>query len=191
MAVPFNKEMNTNSIYSGLTNLVKFFKLFDFELSGNEIVDKVRVDGTLYGDTRLYRSFDVDGTYAFTQTGASNLLAEAWVTNITEQSIVLDKQRQTVIMTAHIMEKQAWDNEGSFSTFTTLLLDIINKNKKLFEVGYVLTFLATLAPSSTIEVNMEDLDVPTTPSELEAYNRIYSQRAATAISDFLDRKSVV
>lgn len=184
MAAPFNRTMNANSIYAGLTNLVQFFKIFDFDLSGNEIVDKVKVDGTLLGDTRLYRSFDVDGTYPFTQTGASSLLAEAWVTNITEQSIVLDKQRQTVIMTAALMEKQAWDTEGSFSIFTTLLLDIINKNKKLFEVGYVLTFLATLAPSSTIEVNMEDLDVPTTASELEAYNRIYSQRAATAISNF-------
>lgn len=181
---PFNRKMNVNSIYAGLTNLVQFFKLFDFDITGNEIVDKVRVDGTLLGDTKIYRSFDVDGTYPFVQTGASNLLAEAWVTNISEQSITLDQQRQTVIMTAELMEKQAWDTEGSFSTFTTLLLDIINKNKKLFEVGYVLTFLATMTPTATITVDMSDLVEPKTAVELEAFNRIYSQRAATAISDF-------
>ena len=184
MAAPFIRTMNANSIYGELTNLVNFFRLFDFEIVGNSIVDKCKVDGFMYGDTRLFRSFDVDGTYQFSQLGASGLLSEAWLENMSEQSITLDQQRQTTIMTAALMEKQAWDTDGAFSNFTTLLLDIINKNKRLFETGYVLTFLATMAPSATVTVDMTDLTVPTDAVELEAYNRIFSQRSATALSDF-------
>lgn len=184
MAQPFTRTMNANSVYGELTNLVNFFRLFDFDVTGNSIVDKCKVDGFMYGDTRLYRSFDVDGTYNFSQIGASGLLAEAWMENMAEQSIVLNKQRQTTIMTAALMEKQAWDSDGAFSNFTTLLLDIINKNKRLFETGYVLTFLATMTPNSTVTVDMTDLAVPTSASELESYNRIFSQRAATVLADF-------
>lgn len=55
----FSGTLNQNEIYAALYNMIISQEVFDRIGDSGELVDKARVDGTLYGDTKLYYAADV------------------------------------------------------------------------------------------------------------------------------------
>lgn len=55
----FTGQLNTNEIYSALYNMIISQEVFDRIGDSSELVDKAKVDGSLYGDTKLFYAADV------------------------------------------------------------------------------------------------------------------------------------
>ena len=70
--------LNNNAIYSVFQNMIISQQTFADPIGGlkSNIVDKNRVDGTLYGDQKSYKSVDMIHSVAWTDDSvATNLLA--------------------------------------------------------------------------------------------------------------------
>ena len=56
----FNGTLNSNEIFSALYNMIISQQVFADNIKGvNALVDRAKVDGSLYGDTKLYYATDV------------------------------------------------------------------------------------------------------------------------------------
>ena len=56
----FAGQLNANEIFAGLYNMIISQEVFADNVAeaGDELVDMARVDGSLYGDTKLYYASD-------------------------------------------------------------------------------------------------------------------------------------
>jgi hypothetical protein len=109
MAVSFNNNnnnvnyggnsdltLNSNVIYQTLANMIISQQVFADNISGTnaKLVDKARVDGGIYGDTKLYYSTDCLASYAWgADDEADNLLALHRPADPKVQKISLDTFR--------------------------------------------------------------------------------------------------
>lgn len=60
MAIQNAFTLTANEIYTTLANMIISQEVFADNIGKNQtLVDKARVDGTLYGDTKLYYATDV------------------------------------------------------------------------------------------------------------------------------------
>ena len=60
MAIQTAFTLTANEIYDTLANMIISQEVFADNIGKNQtLVDKARVDGSLYGDTKLYYSTDV------------------------------------------------------------------------------------------------------------------------------------
>ena len=52
----FTGQLNVNSVFSAIFNMIISQTVFADNIKGtaSSLVDRARVDGTLYGDTKLY-----------------------------------------------------------------------------------------------------------------------------------------
>lgn len=185
MAYPFTGSLNSNEIYN-FFNMIISQEVFPINVATPELADKLRVDGTLYGDTKLYHSVDVTGSYDWQDdTEASNLLAINRNASPVTQAIKLDTFRQTNTTVDYYLSKRAFMGEGAFADFTGTLLSVLGANKRIYDNGIVNTFVGTQVSSATaanVEVVMTDIPAPTDATTTEAYNRIRGQRIAKALA---------
>ena len=54
----FTGRLNSNEIFGALYNMIIGQEVFADNIKGSDLVDQARVDGSLYGDTKLYYSTD-------------------------------------------------------------------------------------------------------------------------------------
>ena len=54
MATNFNGQLRSNEIFAALYNMIISQQVFADNLTGKDLVDDARVDGSMYGDTKLY-----------------------------------------------------------------------------------------------------------------------------------------
>ena len=54
----FNGTLRSNEIFTALYNMIISQEVFADNIKGSDLVDQARVDGGLYGDTKLYYSTD-------------------------------------------------------------------------------------------------------------------------------------
>ena len=60
MAFPVTEvKLSQNTITQALFNMIISQQVFDSGVASTELADRFRVDGTLFGDTKLYHSFDI------------------------------------------------------------------------------------------------------------------------------------
>lgn len=183
----FTGSLNTNELYTAIYNMIISQRLFDIKVAEPTLANKLKVDGTLYGDTKLYYSMDIGGSYVWgNDAEAPNLLAINRNKTQKCQKVTLDKFRQANITIDNYLSKRAWKDEGVFGQFNGILIASIGQTKKVFENGYVNTFVGTnvsTASACNITVDRSDLTVPTTAVEAEAVARISGQRMSKAIAD--------
>lgn len=187
MATNFNGQLNTNEIYNALFNMIISQRLFDITVATPTLADKLKVDGTLYGDTKLYYSMDIGGTYEWgNDAEAPNLLEINRNKTQKVEKITLDKFRQANITVDNYLSKRAWGDEGVFAQFNGVLTASIGQAKKVYENGYINTYIGThksTQPACNIVVERDDLATPVTAVELESVSRITGQRISKAIAD--------
>lgn len=73
----FSGQLRPNEIFGALFNMIISQQVFADNVKGtySTLVDKARVDGTLYGDTKLYYATDALQSYAWDNDNeAANLL---------------------------------------------------------------------------------------------------------------------
>lgn len=141
----FTGVLNKNEIYNALYNMIISQEVFSDRINeGNDLVDEARVDGGLYGDTKLYYSADVLQSREWgADAEAGNLLALNRAKAPECQSIKLDQFRIIPLTLDDYLSKRAWSSEGAFGQFNTILAGMLGKTKYIYELTRYNTFLGT------------------------------------------------
>ena len=141
----FSGQLNSNAIFAALFNMIISQQVFADNFGKHQtLVDKGRVDGGLYGDTKTFTSVDVLKTNPWAgDAEATNLLALDRPPAPKTQAIVLDVFRQIRLTVDDYLSKQAWASEYSFSEFTGAVVAQMSETKKVYEGTLYNVFLGT------------------------------------------------
>lgn len=141
----FTGQLRSNEIFSALYNMIISQEVFADNLGKHQtLVDKARVDGGLYGDTKLYYSTDVLKSAPWgNDAEAANLLALHRPEAPECQAIHLDVFRQICLTVDNYLSKRAWSDEGAFSSFNSVMLGWMKETKKVYDGTLYNVFIGT------------------------------------------------
>ena len=141
----FTGQLRSNEIFSALYNMIISQEVFADNIGKHQtLVDKARVDGGLYGDTKLYYATDVLKSQPWgNDAEAANLLALDRPSAPACQAIVLDQFRQIRLTVDNYLSKRAWADEGAFSSFNGIMLGWIRETKRIYDGTLYNVFIGT------------------------------------------------
>jgi len=127
--------LSANEIYQTLGNMIISQQVFADNFGKHQtLVDKARVEGTLYGDRKLYYAVQALEVHDWLGDGeAGSLLSLDRAPDPEVQAIVLDVKKQIRLTTDAYLSKRAWSDEGSFQSFTSIMLGMLNETKRIEE----------------------------------------------------------
>ena len=145
MAIQSAFTLTANEIYDTLANMIISQEVFADNLGSHKtLVDKARVDGGLYGDTKLYYATDVLSSSEWgNDAEATNLLAIDRAGDLEVQAIKLDTFRQIRLTTDNYMSKRAFADEGTFSSFNSVMLGWLRETKRVYDGTLYNVFIGT------------------------------------------------
>ena len=192
----FSGTLNPNEIFSSLFNMIISQQVNADNVKDGfaSLVNKARVDGGLYGDTKLYYDTDVLKSHAWGgDTEATNLLALDRPADPECQAIYLNIFRQIRVTVDNYLSKRAWKDEGAFAQFNSVTLGWLRDTKKVYDQTTYNTFLGT--HKSTVQadrnVTLSTITAAATTADEESEARIRAQRIGKAIADLMvDMKDV-
>lgn len=186
----FNGTLQTNAIFAAIYNMIISQIVFSDNIGKHQtLVDKARVDGGLYGDTKLYYSTDVLKSRPWlNDSEASNLLNVNRPKSPECQAIVLNVFRQIDITVDEYLTKQAWKDEGSFSSFISVTLGWLRETKKVYDGTTYNCFIGTDESGTGNQKISIDLSTPASnASSEEEKNRLQALTIGEALANlFVD-----
>jgi hypothetical protein len=142
----FTGLLTQNKIFGAIYNMIISQEVFADNIKGtySSLVDKARVDGSMYGDTKLYYSVDVLQTHDWLNDAeAANLLALDRPQAPSVQKITIDQFRQIRLTVDNYLTKQAWSTEGAFTSFNSVMLGMIRDTKRIYDSTLYNAFIGT------------------------------------------------
>lgn len=180
----FNGQLNSNEIFAALYNMIISVQAFGDNIAGtNEtLADKFRVDGSLYGDTKLYVATDVLKSVPWgADAEAANLLQTHRPEAPETQAITLDVFRQIALTVDNYLSKRAWGSEGAFTQFNNVLMGWIGDTKRIYDSTLVNTYVGTAESN----IGKQNIEITTPAAEGEEGNRLAAQTIATEMADLM------
>lgn len=190
----FTGQLKTNEIFAALYNMIISQQTFADNIAEGytELVDMARVDGSLYGDTKLYTSTDVLSSVAWGDDAeAANLLKLHRPPAPKTQAIYLDQFRMIPLTTDNYMTKRAFGTEGAFAEFNGVMKGWLADTKKVIDATTYNAYIGTM--TSTIGKQTKTIDVISAVGDAvnEEAARLKGSAIAQAIADLLvDLKDV-
>ena len=174
-----NVTLNQNTINRALFNMIISQQVFDSKVASTELADRFRVDGTLYGDTKLYHSFDIGSPENWLNDDeAQDLLKLNRNKSGKTQSIKMGVYQMIWITTDQYLSKQAFMKEGSFAEYVGFLKSSLRKIKRVYDRAIINSTLGTLEPStSRCDVHI----VTPVGNTTEETNRLEAQTIASKL----------
>lgn len=177
--------LNSNEIFATIANMIISQEVFADNLGKHQdLVDKARVDGGLYGDKKLYYATDVLSTNAWgNDAEAANLLNLDRPDDPEVQDITLNVFRQIRLTVDYYLSKRAWSNEGAFGQFTSVMLSWMRETKKIYDGTHYNCFIGNNV--STVGKQSQTLTLAAnTTAEQEA--KLIAQKIADLIVEMGD-----
>lgn len=146
MPTSFTGQLNPNEIFGAIYNMIISQEVFGDNIKGtySSLAEKSKVDGTLYGDQKLYYATDVLASAPWGDDAeATNLLQLHRPKDPEVQAIMLNKFRQIALTVDNYLTKRAWMGEGAFSSFNSIMKGWISDTKKVYESTLFNTFIGT------------------------------------------------
>ena len=145
MALQAAFTLNPNEIFATIANMIISQEVFADNLGKHQtLVDKARVDGSLYGDKKLYYATDVLESHPWgADAEAANLLSLDRPADPQVQDITLDVFRQIRLTVDNYLSKRAWSNEGAFSSFNSVMLGWMRETKRVYDGTLYNVFIGT------------------------------------------------
>lgn len=143
----FTGKLKSNLIFAALFNMIISQYVFADNVKGtySKLVDEARVDGGMYGDTKLYYSTDALKSYDWlNDEEAQNLLKLYRPKDPECQAITIDVFRQIPLTLDNYLTKQAWATEGAFSSFNSVMMGWIRITKKIYDASTYNTFIGSV-----------------------------------------------
>lgn len=179
----FTGQLRPNEIFSALYNFIISQQVFADNIKGDDLVSEARVDGSLYGDAKLYYSTDaLESSEWGNDAEAENLLKIYRPKDPECQAIYLDKFRQISLTVDNYLSKRAWGDEYAFSSFQSVMLGWLADTKKVYDGTTYNVYVGTTksaAAKSEIEVRADDAkklaeDLANVVTELTDYSRDFN-----------------
>lgn len=163
MALQNAFTLTANEIFQTLANMIISQEVFADNLGKHQtLVDKARVDGTLYGDTKLYYATDVLKSHDWLNDAeAPYLLQLDRPQDPAVQAIKLDKFRQIRLTTDNYMTKRAFAAEGAFASFNGVMLGWMRETKRVYEGTLYNTYIGTTTTSTGAQTRTVDISTAT------------------------------
>ena len=151
--------LNPNEILATLANMIISQEVLADNLGKHQtLVDQARVDGSLYGDKKLYYATDVLQSHAWgADSEASNLLSLDRPADPKVQDITLNVFRQIRLTVDNYLSKRAWSTEGAFSNFQSVMLGWIRETKKVYDGTLYNCFIGATQTSTGKQMQSIDL----------------------------------
>lgn len=162
----FTGQLNTNKVIAALYNQIISLRVFSDNIGEmyGSLLEKSRVDGSLYGDQKLYTSIDIPATKPWgNDQEATNLLALNRPAAPKTQTITLDVFRQAFITIDNYLTKQAFTGEGTFSSFNSAVIASLRDAKRIYDTTIFNTFVGTEKSAAQSSQNVE-IDPAAVPS---------------------------
>ena len=187
----YNGQLNHNEIFAFIYNMIISQQVFSDNIKDTKstLANMSRVDGSLYGDTKLYYATDVIGSVEWTNDAeAQNLLKLHRPENPECQAITIDKFRMIPLTVDNYLSKRAFATESAFSDFTSVMLGWIRETKKIYDATLFNTFVGT--NETNIGKQITNIELPAEPDGVddyntESYNRIVAQTIAKDFADLI------
>ena len=170
MALQSAFTLTANEIFTTLANMIISQEVFADNLGKHQtLVDKARVDGGLYGDTKLYYATDVLkskkwGVDSDHPNGGNMDVEAANLLDVSDrpadpsvQAIKLDRFRQIRLVIDNYITKRGFASEGAFASFNGVLLGWIRDTKKVYDGTLYNTFIGTTVATTGKQVKTIDL----------------------------------
>lgn len=156
----FSGQLRSNEIFSALYNMIISQQVFADNVADNyTLVDKAKVDGGLFGDTKLYYATDCLKTVEWgNDAEALNLLKLHRPKAPDVQAIHLDKFRQISLTVDDYLSKRAWSDEGAFSSFNSVMQGWIGDTKRIYDKTTYNTFIGTVEATAGEQEQTVDVD---------------------------------
>ena len=189
----FTGQLNVNSVFSAIFNMIISQTVFADNIKGtaSSLVDRARVDGTLYGDTKLYYSTDVLKSADWgADLEAANLLKLYRPKAPEVQKIELNTFRQICLSLDSYLTKQAFSTREAFSEFNSVMLGWIRETKRVYDSTIYNTFIGT--NETTIGKQQMEVDVTTATAGLTGEEKarvkagVYGESMAKLVSRLKD-----
>ena len=161
----FTGKLNPNKIFAAIYNMIISQEVAADNIKGvfGKLVDEARVDGSMYGDQKLYYASDCLKSVAWgNDAEATNLLALHRPPAPKCQSVVLDVFRQISLTVDNYLTKQAWATEGAFASFNSVMLQWIRDTKRIYDATTYNVFIGTLNPTvaKVNKITVTEADYP-------------------------------
>ena len=192
----FTGALNPNEIFSAIYNMIisQQVNADNIKDGFSSLVNKARVDGGLYGDTKLYYDTDVLKSHAWGgDLEAPNLLALDRPADPECQAISLNVFRQIRVTVDYYLSKRAWKDEGAFAQFNSVTLGWLRETKKVYDQTTYNAFIGTAVSSVQADRNitLSGITAPATTGDEEAQARLRAQIIGKGIADLMvDMKDV-
>lgn len=147
MPATFVGQLNPNEIFGSIYNMIISQRVFADNIKGtySELVDKARVDGSMFGDTKLYYSTDVLKSAPWGDDAEAQNLLQLYRPAAPEvQAITLNQFRQIALTVDNYLTKRAWSTEGAFSEFNSVMKGWITDTKRVYDSTLYNSFIGTI-----------------------------------------------
>lgn len=181
---------NSNEIFSTLGNMIISQRVLsdNIDRGGESLLALFKYDGGLYGDRALFYASDALKSYEWIQDSneALNLLATNRPADPKVKAIVIDKFRQIPLTTDAYMSKRAFADEGTFSTFTTVMIGWMDDTKYLYDESIINVAVGTTKTTTGRQSQTVDFStLISSASTQEEANRLCAQALAKKAADIL------
>ena len=184
----FTGSLKPNKIQSALFNMIISQDVIGGSIKANyNLVDKARVDGSMYGDTKLYIDTPTLVSVPWVQDSeeALNLLKTFRPAAPKTQAITLDVFRQVAVTKDEYLSKQAFGTEGAFTQYQSILDSRLNKTKEVYDNTTYNAFFGTVAGVKEKEVEISSITA-TGVEKTRLSAEMIAQKVADLIADMKD-----
>lgn len=143
----FTGTLRPNEIFGAIYNMIISQEVFSDNVKGtySSLVDKARVDGGLYGDTKLYYATDCLNSVEWLDDAEAGNLLELHRPDAPKcQAIFIDHFRQIRLTVDNYLSKRAWSTESAFSSFNSVMLGWIRTTKKVYDSTLYNCYIGTV-----------------------------------------------
>lgn len=180
----FNGRLNANEVYGALYNMLISQKIWAPEVAKiDTLVEKARVDGSMYGDTKLYYSSDAYSSRKWLgDAEAANLLSLHRPKAPECQAIVLDVFRIIELTTDSYLTKRAWMDQGAFSAFNNTMVSWMSVTKQIYDETTYNAYIGTTITNVGKQLQSLTINLDTT---LEGSARVQAQTIAERLANII------
>lgn len=146
----YSGQLRSNLVFGLIFNMI-ISQQVEVDNLGNHsrIVDDAKVDGSLFGDTKLFYATDVLESYVWNgDSEAANLLNVYRPKSPNCQAFFLDQFRQIPLTVDNYLSKQAWSDEYTFGSFNGVMLGWMGETKRMYEARLYQCFIGTTTSST-------------------------------------------
>lgn len=178
--------LNSNEIFGSIMNMIIGQVVFADAVGNTKynLADKFRIDGSMYGDTKLFYASDVLGSRPWGNIDyaeAENLLATKKPEDPKMQAVSIDQFKMITVTVDNYLSKRAWSTEGAFATFHGVILARIRQTKNIHDETLINQFIGC----EKVPGEKTDITITVPGGGTEADNRIAAQTIAKRLADLL------